>query len=346
MKWLFILLLGANVALFLWGWSEEKRTLRHHIRVVEPEIGHLQLLSEVPGQGATMAVEGGQPDDGIGEASPPLPQPPLPEQARVQPGVPEDTVESGVPSGSAPPGDGSRVDESARVAEVAPPPQPEPAATSPDMGQDEEATTTTAAPVDVQMPPTPPETPTAGAETGRPPAVVDGIPPAAAPAAEPAVARQCGVIGPFREEDAARQLIGRLVERQIEATLRSQQEEVITGYWVIIRPYATQREAVDAVRALREQGVEDLSRFYRGELKNGISLGVYRRERNAEQRRRQIEAKGFPAELLARRRMQPRFYIDYQGDEPDVVDLLRQLRPRMKGVGVEEHPCPALPRPG
>ncbi len=302
MRWLFVLLLGANVALFLWGWSQEQQE-RRKVQTLEPELGHLPLLSETAAR---------TPAESVQEENADGPEPPsVPEEAPVPVAVAESPVVPPPPEEAVTEGD-----------------EPPPSPVSPVVA---ESTSTGQEPPPAAVVP-PEETPAVVAEQREPPV--------------PVIERSCGAIGPFQDEATAREAIARLVERDIDATLRPEQEERITGYWVIIPPYPTQREAIDAVAALRQQGVVDLSRFYRGELKNGISLGVYRRERNAEMRRRQIAEKGFEAELLPRRRKQEVFYVDYQGEGAVVEGALEALRPRLGKAEVQSRACPHVATPG
>jgi hypothetical protein len=62
MRWLFLLLLCANVAIFVWGYQKEMDGRGSEV-VVPPGIGNLQLLSEINGGGTDAAAE--EADQGV-----------------------------------------------------------------------------------------------------------------------------------------------------------------------------------------------------------------------------------------------------------------------------------------
>ena len=293
MKWLFLLLLAADIGLAVWGWEREQQAARR-VLVPEPELGDLRLLSEVAGE--TAVAE---------EAAAPAPA-----------GAPaaSDPVAAG---GGAEAEAASAADEGSVVA-AAPAGEPE------------------APPAPVVQPPV---------LAARPEAEPAAPPEPPVPEAAPVIENACGVIGPIETEEQLQRIMSGLVEQQVTASQRTESTLETVGFWVIIAPYESQREAIDAVQTLRQQGVTDLRRFYRGELKNGISLGMYRRERNAETRRQQILDKGFPAELLARRKRVTRYFIDYRGPAPVVAEMQRRLGTEYPDIPVHPGTCPHIATP-
>jgi len=127
----------------------------------------------------------------------------------------------------------------------------------------------------------------------------------------------CGSLGPLLEGEIAKSAIEMLEDRGIKASLRRETKKQQAGFWVIIPPYRDRNTAVEAAKRLKELGFTDIWRFYKGEFKNGISLGMYSRRRNAETRRDSIVATGFFPEVLPRYRDVAMHWIDYrvEGEE-------------------------------
>ena len=89
---------------------------------------------------------------------------------------------------------------------------------------------------------------------------------------------------------------------------------------MVLPPYENAAAANEVVNQLKARDVIDVQRFYRGELQNGVSLGIYNQRFNAEKRRAQIETKGFSPEVLPRYNEVLRYWIDYRsGNEVDVL---------------------------
>jgi len=315
MKWLFLLLLAANIALFVWGWDKQQQTVRQ-ITVLEPEFGDLRLLSEAPAEAMAAADDAPVDEDDEQPASPLSPSvdasadgpEPVDPPLAVNEGT-ESATESASEAAANNIGDQSR--------------DSFPAAVQPPALESE--------PILEQTDSTKPENAKAVAETEL---------------KAPKVDRVCGVIGPIENENELRSIVADLVEQQVTASQRTEPILRTVGFWVIIEPYGSQKQAIDAVTALKRQGITDLRRFYKGELKNGISLGMYRRERNAETRRKQIIAKGFPAELLARRKRVLLYFIDFQGPAPVVEGMRERLSAEYSGISVQPESCPRIATPG
>lgn len=134
----------------------------------------------------------------------------------------------------------------------------------------------------------------------------------------------CNVLGPIEDEVLAKAIF-REIERQggVGAALRTEPLKRVTGYWVVLPTYNDYGGAIDAIKKLKQQGIVDIQRFYRGELKDGVSLGIYNRRLNAEKRKSQIEEKGFSPEILPRYTEIPAFWIDIKTEHSD--DLLGRI---------------------
>ncbi|MCB1758712.1 MAG: hypothetical protein KDI68_02885 [Gammaproteobacteria bacterium] len=147
----------------------------------------------------------------------------------------------------------------------------------------------------------------------------------------------CWTLGPFSDLTAAQNGLKSMEDVGVAAKLREEQSREITGYWVLLPPFEDVRKAIDAVNSLKAQGVVDVQRFYKGEFERGVSLGVYNRRFNAEKRKAQIETKGFVPDVLPRYRQLSAYWLDYQS-APD-TPLPRELGASFTALVPAERYC-------
>ncbi len=147
----------------------------------------------------------------------------------------------------------------------------------------------------------------------------------------------CKVLGPIEDELIAKSILKELEELEVNTQLRSEPIRRVGGYWVVLPTYNDYPAAIASIKKLKEQGIVDIQRFYRGELKDGVSLGIYNRRFNAEKRKSQIETKGFTPEILPRYTSIPAFWIHY-GAVP-ASDVFERISDRYPALESEDVDC-------
>ena len=345
MKWLFSLLVLANIALLIWGLQREQVVPEVSMQE-KASIGEMRLLSEsrsteIQPPAEAMPSETAQASEE--DESQPAGQEPGPqtiEQAGTD--TSSEIVVDPAQAGESPETEvAEKVMESeqtAQVAEAAPAEETIEAAIT--AGTQE-------SPEDDQPPAASTESEPAGESSGTPPediasgALVQEEQPGDSPesAAKAEEARYCGTVGPLEEETDANALQEALTEREMDAVLRKESVKKTAGFWVIITPYATQQEARAEESRLASKGVTDYRRFYRGEFKNGISLGIYSRRRNAEIRRAAIEAEGFSPVLVPRTRRITEFWLDFKAAPADKADNQNWLAENHPKLNAKDQSC-------
>lgn len=136
---------------------------------------------------------------------------------------------------------------------------------------------------------------------------------------EPSLAGQrerlrCYSLGPFETEPAMRQARGLLAPVAMEITERTTTALMELGYWVELESLEDLGGAADAVRALRQNGLEDVAVVTAADGSPRVSLGYFLQERYARARRDQARKLGFAAAIRLQRETQPRFWLDYVQD--------------------------------
>ncbi|MDO5609179.1 MAG: SPOR domain-containing protein [Pseudomonadota bacterium] len=133
-------------------------------------------------------------------------------------------------------------------------------------------------------------------------AVAEILPPPLAavepPAAVPPAAPVCVSFGPFADEAAATTAGSRLAGPDIRTDLRRVESRAAgRGYNVVLPPQADRDAALAMAEQLRAAGFRDLIVINQGDNANGIALGRFGREENANRHQQALQAKGFPARV-------------------------------------------------
>ncbi len=320
MKWLFSLLVLANIALLIWGLQREQVVPEVSMQE-KASIGEMRLLSE------SRSTEIQPPAEAMPSETAQASEEDESQPAGQEPG-PQTIEQAGTDTSSEIVVDPAQAGES-----------PETEVAEKVMESEQTAQVAEAAPAE--------ETIEAAITAGTPPEdIVSGAlareeqsadsPESVAKVEE---ARYCGTVGPLEEETDANALQEALTEREMDAVLRKESVRKTAGFWVIITPYATQQEARAEESRLASKGVTDYRRFYRGEFKNGISLGIYSRRRNAEIRRAAIEAEGFSPVLVPRTRRITEFWLDFKAAPADKADNQSWLAENHPKLNAKDQSC-------
>jgi hypothetical protein len=367
MKWLFSLLVLANIALLIWGVLRE-RVVPDVSMQESASIGEMRLLSESRGTEVQPPVEGMASETTEAPEKEELPlasqesEPAQMEQAgndtlgeaAVDPVQAVEQPETEVGEGSV---------ESRQTAQVENLPADEPMEVTTatetqerleDPGVDQLPVASTESEPASESETSPeaiasevsaqegqsPDSPESAAEVEED--IVEPVPTEEVPVEE---VQYCGTVGPLEEEKDANSLLETLAEREMAAVIRKESVQKASGFWVIIPPFATVQEARVEENRLASASVKDYRRFYRGEFKNGISLGIYSRRRNADIRKAAIEAKGFSPEVVPRTRRITEFWLDYKATPANKADNQDWLAENYPKLGFKDQSCSLIATP-
>ena len=79
--------------------------------------------------------------------------------------------------------------------------------------------------------------------------------------------------------------------------VRTERRQIANEYRVYMPPLESRKRAQQRMRALRSEGIRDVSVILHGPLRNAISLGVYSDRRNVERRMARLERLGYSVRL-------------------------------------------------
>jgi hypothetical protein len=123
---------------------------------------------------------------------------------------------------------------------------------------------------------------------------------------------RCAMLGYVDTRSAAEEISVRLRALGFKPELQSESRNEQAGYWVLIPQQQSRREAVKIAKKLEKSGVSDLWRFTSGKLVHAISLGLFRDEVRASDRKREIDALGFNSVIQPRYREKTNYWLRYQ----------------------------------
>ncbi|WP_111643387.1 SPOR domain-containing protein [Marinimicrobium alkaliphilum] len=112
----------------------------------------------------------------------------------------------------------------------------------------------------------------------------------------PTPPRYCVMVGPFAGTEPADGLVGRLSSLEVGAWVQELEVSDGQGYWVYLPPEVSQQAALRRLYELQAKGIDSYV-IPRGELANGISLGMFVSEVSAEARRTELSDLGYDAQL-------------------------------------------------
>jgi hypothetical protein len=127
-----------------------------------------------------------------------------------------------------------------------------------------------------------------------------------------AAADLCLDIGPF-EQAEARDALGEWLHDLVASThTRTETERTRQFFWVYLEPTDTPETAQRNLSELANKGVSDYMLISRGDLKNAISLGLFRSQDSVNRRLAELSEKGYKPVVVPRFEVADRYYISVQ----------------------------------
>ena len=278
MRWLFLLLLLANIGYVAWELRRETLSQKQ-LQPINPNVESIILLSEL---GIATAVDEPQvPEDE--------------EQAEKQTDTP---VVAGADLGP-------RTDVTGSG--------PRSVTESGSKPMDEQATKAEVAAVQAQA-----DTPSTLGNTAQPASpAATSTPPQPEPTAPPIVATlpagdQCFTLGPISDLATLRKLTREIKDYVIEASFRSAEEKEQTKFRVYLKSAGSMKQAKVLTRELVNKGIKDYFIITSGPNKYGISLGYFSSKERAYRHARRVEKAGFDAIAEPVFRNYTIYWLDYR----------------------------------
>lgn len=155
--------------------------------------------------------------------------------------------------------------------------------------------------------------------------------------------KQCLVLGPFRTAKKADQLQQRLFSLGLNSRERSDNEEAGEDYWVHIQPLPNRQAAIRLLRELQGQGIDSFV-ITQGELANGISLGLFTKEKSANQVSSRLLEAGYETAIKKLKRNPKVFWLEMQADKAGNLGgkIWADISKEYKGLKMLEKSCKGI----
>ena len=143
----------------------------------------------------------------------------------------------------------------------------------------------------------------------------------------------CVVVGPFPALLRAEYFTEALAALEVAAEVRELEVPEGDGFWLHLPPEPTKQLALERLREVQAQDIDSYL-IPRGELVNGISLGMFSRESLALQRQAAIRELGYEADIktVTRTRSEIWVQVDRISSQKLSRTTWQQLLQREKGV--------------
>ncbi len=330
MKWLFLLLLIINIAIFAWGYQHEQIEQQPTVEA-GADVGNMRLISELAEDEKQEVAESGeqngsevviakaeQPDIGHTTAT---------EEKVDQTETTETEVEEKRPTAEEPreekqepkPDVAAKVELKTEIEEEK------------EIEDKAEKRADKAAEEQVASQDKKPEKPAPDKQ----------IEESEKPKKKPGEVSRCGIIGPLKDRQVAKEVMEELNKAELQAKLERSIEKEQIGYWVVIPPMEDGSQAQAKIDELAQVGLKDIWHFRGGGMKNAISLGMFAKKENAENFSEEVLQKGFKTEMRPRYLNKTKYLVKFSiAKSKNVTDnMWRDVEQKYSKMPFKEQLC-------
>lgn len=153
----------------------------------------------------------------------------------------------------------------------------------------------------------------------------------------------CQMIGPFAVLLKAEYAAENLKALDVRADVQVVDLPGDPGFWVFLKPLPSRKQAMRLLRQLQAKGVDSYV-FKKGELRNGISFGLYSHRSSALRRQQEVVQMGYQPGILEQARSKQEVWVVVSGAEAAKLDrqAWQQFASERKGIEIKENYCPGV----
>ncbi len=150
----------------------------------------------------------------------------------------------------------------------------------------------------------------------------------------------CTLVGPFPKLLRGEYFVERLAALDVAASVVELETPGEVSYWVHLPPKDSQREAFSQLRELQAKGIDSYV-IPRGQLKNGISFGVYSQKSLADAQLKTMQEQGYRAEIYTYSRAYREIWVVLEKDQAGQVsdDVWPGLLASEEGLARRQNYC-------
>jgi len=150
---------------------------------------------------------------------------------------------------------------------------------------------------------------------------------------------RCNTLGPFKSKKKANRLRKELKKLGIPTERRMSKDNSRKGFWVLIPPAESRKDAKQSVQALKSKAIKDYFLVVTGEQTNAVSLGVFSQSDLAQKRYDQILALGFLVKIRQVNLPKREYWLDWPKDRQLMPNILDKFRLQFPNIGQTDRAC-------
>lgn len=127
----------------------------------------------------------------------------------------------------------------------------------------------------------------------------------------------CYSLGPIEQTTLLKSVVSQLQQLQVDIIQRKETRQVVLGHWVFLPSFPTWQDARKKVTELEEKGINDIFILGRGEMKNAISLGLFKKEESAKRRLAQLTKLGIKPHVETQQTTKEITWLDINTESED-----------------------------
>lgn len=128
----------------------------------------------------------------------------------------------------------------------------------------------------------------------------------------------CGSLGPISETKVLRQIEQRFIAIGVKPSRENKQANTEPDYWVYIKPLISRRAALRKLKELKAQS-RDSFIITDGELKHGLSLGLFTKQSSALNLQKEMASAGYDVAIKVVDRFKNEVWLNFSPSELELV---------------------------
>ena len=151
----------------------------------------------------------------------------------------------------------------------------------------------------------------------------------------------CFTLGPFRKTSTAKHADEAISILGIAVKQRQVSQRRPRGYWIYLPAFKTYEAARKQVNALQRKGLKDLFIMGKGQHKNAVSLGLFKREGAADERFHLIKKMGLSVKKETQYRVRKLIWLDMKvpGNKTSTVASLTEVADKYSRTSLSQRKC-------
>lgn len=151
----------------------------------------------------------------------------------------------------------------------------------------------------------------------------------------------CFTLGPFAQASTAGRTAEAISALGVTVNRRQTSQRRPRGYWVYLPAFKTYDAAKKRVDELQKKGLKDMFIMGKGDHKNAVSLGLYRRKSAADERYQQVKKMGLSVNIETQYRVTKLAWLDMEvpDDQESTIAAISEIAGQIPKTTLAQRKC-------